>query len=563
MKFALGQLGLLLTAAAMLLAAGGCGGQGSNLPGAARSRSALDAPLLLGAGAKNASGVPVGIWVTWTRSSSPLAQGYYLYRDTDSIPDPPPGDGINPALRVNGGAMIAQPGSGTEVSFNDMFACVVGETYYYRVTVVDDLDQESDPSNEVSWTVQGQAVTGMNPTSAYWGDSITLLGSAFGTYDPATDSVQFPAIGGGFVAGIIEQPADWTDTAITVTVPDNAVTGNVQVVIDATIAESDNELNVLNAWIGSITPNPGFLEQQLTITGGNYGDTPGTSVVLIGAKDVTSAVTSWTESVLKLDPPPDTVAGAVRITVNSHHSNLVDWTPRPEILSATPASAQAGEPVILDGRLFEDSAGQVLLDGTDVQAVTDWSAGQITLTLSGSPGAHTLEIEAASGLTSNSFAFTIVDPLSVTMSGLDPGAVYLPATPPGIGVTTAADADTVELVIDGATFNTVTSPFTGLVLPVGALKNGAHQVKLVAHRRAVSAESAAVDVTVYSLVGDIDSDGIVGLSDLAALDGLIGLAAADAAFRPWYDTDNDGVVTEADLSLVGYKFGNMLPPPLP
>ena len=30
----------------------------------------------------------------------------------------------------------------------------------------------------------------------------------------------------------------------------------------------------------------------------------------------------------------------------------------------------------------------------------------------------------------------------------------------------------------------------------------------------------------------------------------------DPLFLPWFDTDGDGVVTEADLSAVGYNFGD-------
>jgi hypothetical protein len=554
MKFVVGQAVLLLAAVLILCALDGCAGQGLSLAGAAGPRSGLSAPVMLGSGAKTASGAPVGIWITWTRSASPLAQGYYLYRDTDSIPDPPIGSGIDPSLRVNGGAMIAQPGSGASVTFNDMFACVVGETYYYRVTLVDNLDQESDPSNEITWTVQGQTVGGINPASAYWGDSITLSGNTFGAYNAATDFVRFPAIGGGEVDGIIELPADWTDTSIKVTVPDNALTGPVQVVIDATIAESDTDLTVLNAWIGAVAPNPGFVQQELIISGGNYGAVRGASTVVIGAKDVSSAVTAWSASTIKLIPPADTVAGDVRVSVNAHASNLVAWAPRPEIQSVTPLSAQAGEDVVLNGRLFEAAAGQVLLDGNAAQTIVDWAAGQITFTLAGSSGVHTLSVQAAGGGTSNNVTFTIAPPLAVTMGGLTAGVVYRPASPPDISITTAPDADSVELLIDGDVRGTLTSPYSSVSLPVDYMTNGTHQVKLVAYRRAVVAESAPVDVIVYSLEGDVDGNGRVGISDLVALEGYIGLTQADPGFWPWYDTDGDGVVTEADLSLIGYNF---------
>src|SRR5690606_24306850 len=99
-------------------------------------------------------------------SESALAAGYYLYRDTESIPDPGIGESLDPALRVNGGNLIPQPPDGESVTFNDLFEVVVGETYFYRVTVADGDGLESDPSNEMSWTVHGHNVSGLSPTEA-------------------------------------------------------------------------------------------------------------------------------------------------------------------------------------------------------------------------------------------------------------------------------------------------------------------------------------------------------------------------------------------------------------
>lgn len=550
----------VLLGAALLTACAGAGGLSSSAPEIARQGQRLAPPVLMNAAGKSASGAPMGIWTTWTRDASGLAQGYYLYRDTNSIPDPPPGNGLDPALRVNGGGMIAQPPLGAEVTFNDIFAVVIGQTYYYRVTVVDDLDQETDPSNEVSWTAHGHTVAGVAPLTVAWGDSVTITGDTFGDYNAATDSVKFPQAGGGEVDGIIQAPADWTPSQIVVTVPEMAVTGKLKVVIDSTIAESDDVLTVLNPYILSLSPNPGFLQRQLTVDGGNFGATRGTSTVAIGGVNVSTAVTSWSDAQIKLTVPAGASAGGdVIVTKGGHPSNALAWTPRPEILSADPGTVQSGEMVLLSGRLFTDAPGQVLLDGTTPVSVLTWQDSQIIITLSAAPGSHTLTARTTQPLDSNSFLYTVEPPLGVTLSGLSAGTVYRPASPPNIGVATAADADEVRLVIDGSEVDSVTAPFTGLTLPVASLTNGVHRVKLRALRRAVTADSAQLDITIYSLEGDIDGDGVVGSSDVAALGLYIGLKAADAGFQPWYNTDADGVVTEADTSLVGYNFGNSIP----
>jgi hypothetical protein len=209
--------------------------------------------------------------------------------------------------------------------------------------------------------------------------------------------------------------------------------------------------------------------------------------------------------------------------------------------------------------LFTDNPGLVLLDGAAHLNVLAWQDAQIMITISAAPGAHTLTVQTTQPLSSNDFPFTIEPLLSVTMSGLSAGTVYRPASPPSIGVSTAPDADEVRLVIDGDEVDSVVAPFTGLVLPVASLTNGVHRVKLRALRRAVTADSGQLDITVYSLEGDVDGDGVVGSSDVAALGMYVGLAAADAGFQPWYDTDADGVVTEADASLIGYNYGNSIP----
>ena len=68
----------------------------------------------------------------------------------------------------------------------------------------------------------------------------------------------------------------------------------------------------------------------------------------------------------------------------------------------------------------------------------------------------------------------------------------------------------------------------------------------------VSSPKLEVPVWIYNLQGDIDGDGLVGIGDHDALAGLLGMTSSDPAFFPWYDTNDDGVISEADLAAVGY-----------
>ena len=553
------NLVLALCIAAFICGVVGCGGTRALTP-STDGKAVLAAPVLLEVGAfKATSSTPSGIYVTWTRSEDPSATGYYLYRDTDPIPMPPPDDTLPVGLRRNSGELISQPASGTHVTFNDMGPLVVGQTYYYRVTVYDGF-AESYPSNEMSWTVHGHTATTIAPSSAAWGDAVTISGDTFGTYDVATDAVKFPLLAGGDVDGIIEDPGDWTDTSITVTVPDLATTGLVSIVIDGIISQTDDPLTILNPRLTGLDPAEGFREQALTIEGENFGAAQEDSTVFIGMQDMTAVVTAWGDTSIELAVPADAVSGAVQVTKDTYLSNTLYFTVLPEILSAEPVTVEAGEPVTVTGRLFGATEGQLLLDGTDAQVVSAWSDTEIAFTLAGAPGMHTLVAVDENGLESNAFQFEVVDPLAVALTGLDPVTVYrFDDDPVPVGVTVPADADRVELR-EGETVlaDSTTSPFDDMALPVTALTSGAHDLYLRAYRRAVEADSTPVAVSVYSLIGDLDGNGDVGQSDADLLPLVLGLAEGMEDFYPWLDPDDDGVVTEADLALIGFGWGNTL-----
>jgi hypothetical protein len=398
----------------------------------------------------------------------------------------------------------------------------------------------------------------MDPTSAYWGDNITLTGDTFGTYDAGTDSVRFEIIGDGTTSGDI---VIWTDTEIIATVPDLAATGPVAVIVGGTVAYADEHLTILHPSITSLDPADGFVEQLLTINGVNFGAEQGDSTVSFDAFDYTPAVTSWSDTELLLLVPPSAKRSTVTVTVGSHVSNGVQFTPRPEILGHDPASAQSGEPVTLNGRKFLDTQGRVLLDGTVELDILNWADDEITFTLAGPEGEHTLVVETSVGTLGSNYAYTIVPPLAVSLHGLYSAALYVPGIEPVITVDAPADTERVELWAGGWMHDLSTeAPFDGLQVLIPALVNGSHDVMLKAYRREITAESEPVTITVYSLVGDVNSDGMVDIADRDLLDTLRGMTEDDPGFLPWYDTDNDGEVTEADLSAIGYYWDNLIVP---
>ncbi|MCB1216180.1 IPT/TIG domain-containing protein [bacterium] len=519
----------------------------------------LQSPVLLGVGAgdRAVSGAPAGIYVTWNRVDDPRAIGYFLYRDTQSIPNPDPGESLNPGLRVNDGNMIPNPGSGATVTHDDIFSVVVGQTYFYRLTVVNLDGDESDPSNELSWTISLHTAGNVTPGTAFWGDDVVVDGTNFLAYNASTDFVVFPTYDGGTVQGAI---VDWQDTAITVTVPEPAVSGPLGVLIDGVVSFTDNSLTILNPTIGELDPNPGFVGQATTIRGVNFGATqdPGDEVLWDGVS-FTGTVNSWSDTEIEIVVPVDAMLADVQVIKTAVNSNTVQFVPRAEILSVDNEGYQAGEEITLTGRNFGSSEGTAALEDATVLSIVSWADTSVTLQLDGSAGAHGIVLSSVDNGDSNSFDYTLGEPLTVELSGFTAGQVYRSGDDTAAGVSTAADAELVELLLGGNVIaSSDTAPFDGMSLIPGEILNGAYDIQLRASRRSISVTTDSLEILIYSLVGDINADGSVDELDRDALEPLITTPLPPGGIMPWWDTDEDGIVTEADLSLVGFSFGNIL-----
>ncbi len=548
------NLAMIMALAASLSACGG-----TSTAGELTSGASLQSPVLTGVGAgdRAVSGAPAGIFVTWNRVDDPRAVGYFLYRDTESIPDPPLDGLLDPGLRVNGGIMIDNPDNGATVTHNDIFAVVVGETYYYRLTVVNLDGDESYPSNELSWTISLHTAGNVTPDSAFWGEDVVVDGTNFLSYNVATDFVVFPTYDGGTIEGAI---VDWQDTAITVTVPEPAVSGPLGVLIDGVVSYTDNDLTILNPVIGELTPNPGFVEQALTINGLSFGASQEAGDdLLFGGISFSGTINSWSDTAIEIVVPADAVASSVQVVKVAASSNIMQYVPRAEILSVDNEGFQAGEEITLAGRHFGPTEGSVALEDATALTVSSWSDTEVTLVLDGSAGPHGIILTSVDNGVSNEFPYTIGEPLTIELGGLIGGQVYRPGDDPVVEVTTADDAELVELLLGGVVIaSSDTSPFEGMAIVIADYINGAYDVELRATRRTISVTSDPVGILLYSLVGDINADGLVDELDRDALEPLITMPLTPEEIMPWWDTDEDGAVTESDLSLVGYSFGNII-----
>jgi hypothetical protein len=325
---------------------------------------------------KNASGVPTGVRVSWTRVTASTAVGYYLYRDDATIPSGNPAG--YEALRVNGGEMIDQPGSGTTVTFDDSFDPAIGSEWYYRLTVVNDTDDESDFSNELSITISSFDFTGFAPSSGTVGDAVVLSGTNFGEDVPSEDKVYFTGVSDWIEATV----TGWAQDEITATVPVGAITGPIRVEIGGLYDDSSSNYTVLAPVISNVSPTSDYAEHNnITITGSRFEAAQGTSTVTFNGVG-TDTYVSWSDTEIVVKVPDDATTGNVVVKVGANSSNGVAFTVLPHIDYLDPDSGSVGDVFVVHGTGFGTTQGAstVTLSGVGL-TVSGWNNRTITVTV--------------------------------------------------------------------------------------------------------------------------------------------------------------------------------------
>jgi hypothetical protein len=251
-------------------------------------------------------------------------------------------------------------------------------------------------------------ITGMSPSSGPPGTVVTISGTNFGSYSSGDSLVAFN--------GVAMLVSSWTPTAIVATVPATSVTSGPIVVTAYNpanftwIASNGALFTVLSVpGITSLSVTSGVVSTPVTITGTNFGTTPGT-VTFSGTP---ATISNWTNTSIQTSVPTGATTGNVVVTEGGVASNGSQFTvlSAPGITSLSVTSGAVTTPVTITGTNFGTTTGTVTFNGTPA-TIINWTNTSIQTSVP--TGATTGNVAVtAGGVASNGVAFTV---LTVTLT---------------------------------------------------------------------------------------------------------------------------------------------------
>ena len=230
---------------------------------------------------------------------------------------------------------------------NNFFQGTVDEVRIYN-RALSGAEIQSDMVTPLAPTT-GPAITGLNPTSGPVGTAVTISGSNFGA-SPGTSTVTFN--------GVAATTGNWSNTSITAAVPSGASTGPVVVRVGGVASNGVTFTVTMTSTaplISSLSPSSGPVGTAVTISGSNFGASPGTSTVTFNG--VAATTSNWSNTSITAAVPSGASTGPVVVRVGGVASNGVTFTvtttsTAPMISSLSPSSGPVGTAVTISGSNF-------------------------------------------------------------------------------------------------------------------------------------------------------------------------------------------------------------------
>ncbi len=158
--------------------------------------------------------------------------------------------------------------------------------------------------------------------------------------------------------------------------------------------------------ISTLSPTSGPVGASVTIAGGNFGNSQGSSTVTFNG--VVATPTIWSNLSITVPVPNGATTGNVVVTVAGSASNGVNFTVTPAITSLSPNSGAVGTTVLIAGTTFGSTQGSSTVTFNGVVATpTSWSSTIVQVPVPNGATTGNVVVTVA-GNASNSANFTVL-----------------------------------------------------------------------------------------------------------------------------------------------------------
>jgi YD repeat-containing protein len=171
-------------------------------------------------------------------------------------------------------------------------------------------------STGAAFTLLGPpALTSLSPPAAHLNETVTIAGSNF-MATQSTSTVTFD--------GVQATPSSWSTNSIQVPVPSGATSGNVVVTVSGQASNGLPFTLVPPPSLTAVFPAAAQTGETVTVHGGYFGATQGTSAITFNGTAATPTV--WTNTRLTTTVPAQATTGDIVVTIGNATSNGLAFT---------------------------------------------------------------------------------------------------------------------------------------------------------------------------------------------------------------------------------------------
>ena len=252
--------------------------------------------------------------------------------------------------------------------------------------------------NQIAFTVTSPSISGISPSTARAGDSITITGTNFGSTQGSGQVWLGSKLAGSIVS--------WSSTQIVATVASGATSGNAQVK-QSGVWGNQVAITILTPHVTGVSPTTARAGDSITITGTNFGATQGSGQVWLGSK-LAGSIVSWSDTQIVATVASGAVTGTAQVQQGGVWDNYGTFTVITPVLSSiSPTSGPVGTQVTFTGTGFgtTQGSGKVWL-ANKYATIVSWSDTQVVATVIAGSTTSASQVYQ-NGVWSNTITFTV------------------------------------------------------------------------------------------------------------------------------------------------------------